>query len=78
MLNIVARKFRDPLHNLEHSRDELLQDLCLFADDFTYGLVCQRQNALQPIQEDQWHLVTFVLFLQELSGLALSPLLIRQ
>jgi len=78
MFNIVTRKFRDPLNNIEHSRDDLVQDLCLFAYDFIYGLVCQRQNALQPIQKDQWHLIAFVLFLQELNGLVISPLLIHQ
>jgi hypothetical protein len=50
--DIVTRKFGDPLHHFEHSRDDSLQDFCLFADNFICDLVCQRQNALQPIEKN--------------------------
>jgi len=51
MLDIVARKFRNPLHDFEHPGDDLLQDFCLFADDFICDLVRENQNALQPTQK---------------------------
>jgi len=51
MLDIVARKFSDPLHDFEHSGDGLLQDFRLFADDFICDLVRKKRNALQPTQE---------------------------
>jgi hypothetical protein len=35
------------------------------------------QNALQPIQQVQWHLVVLVLFLQKLNSRA-SPLLLKR
>jgi len=73
MLDIVARKFSDPLHHFEHSGDDLLQDFRLFADDFIYDLVRKKRNALQPTQESRRHLVVFVPFLQKLKGRA-SPL----
>ena len=76
--DIVTGKFRHLFHHFEHSRDDLLQDFHLFADDLIYHLVCQRQNALQPIQNARWNLVVFVLFLQELNGQALLLHLIRQ
>ena len=52
MFNIVARKLCDPLHHIEQSQDDSLQDICLFADDVICDFVRQRQNALQPIQKD--------------------------
>jgi|SRR5258706_15961262 len=52
----------------EHSLDNFFQNLCLFADDVLCNLLPERQNALQPIQECRWHLIVFVLFLQELNS----------
>jgi len=46
MLDIVARKFSDPLHDFEHSGDDLLQHFRLFADDFICDLVREKQNTL--------------------------------
>jgi hypothetical protein len=54
------------VHHFEHSQDDLLQEVCVFADDFIRDLVRKRQNALQPIENDRWNLVVFILFLQEL------------
>jgi hypothetical protein len=54
------------MHHFEHSWDDLLQEVCLFADDFVCDLLCKRQNALQPIENNKWNLVMFILFLQEL------------
>jgi hypothetical protein len=54
------------VHHFEHSRDDLLQEICLFADNFVYDLVRKRQYALQPIENDRWNLVVFILFLPEL------------
>jgi hypothetical protein len=74
--DIVTRTFRDLLHHFEHSRDHLLQDIRLFADDFIRDLVRQRHNPLQPIEKARRDLVVFVLFLQELDGRVLPLLLI--
>jgi len=74
--DIVAWKFSDLLHHFKHLLEDLLQDFCLFADDIVCDLLTQRQNALQLIQEGQWHLVVFVLFFQELTSHALALLLI--
>jgi len=68
MFNVVARKFRDLMHHFEHSRDDLPQDVRLFADGFICNLVRQRQNALQPIKKLRRCLVVFVLFFQKLRG----------
>jgi hypothetical protein len=70
-VDVVARNFRDPVHHLKHSRDDLLQEIRLFADDFFRDNVRERQNALQPVQKTQWYLVILVLFFQELNGQAL-------
>jgi hypothetical protein len=53
------------VHHFEHSRDGILQEVCL-ADDFVRDLCRKRQNAPQPIENDRWNLVVFILFLQEL------------
>ena len=66
------------MHHFEHSRDDLLQDFCLLADDLFRDYVRQRQSALQPIEEAQQHLVEFVLFLHELSGRGLLLSLVHQ
>jgi len=34
MCDVVVRKFCDPVHHLIHSRDDLLQEIRLFADYF--------------------------------------------
>jgi hypothetical protein len=78
MFDVVAGKYRNPFHYLEHSRDDLLQNFRFFTDNLICDLVCQRQNALQLIQKARWNLVVFVLFLQELNGETLPLLLIRQ
>ena len=51
MFNIVTRSFRYLLHYIEHSRNDLLQEFCLFADDFVCDLVREKGDALQPIQQ---------------------------
>jgi hypothetical protein len=51
MFDIVARNFRDILHHLKHSRDDFLQEIRLFADDFFRGSLRKGQNALQPVQK---------------------------
>ena len=71
MFDIVTRKFGHPVHYLEHSWNNSLQEIRLFADDFICDLVRQGQNALQAIEKARRHLVIFVAFLQELSGEAL-------
>ncbi len=68
MLDVVARHFRDLVHHFKHSRDHLLQEIRLFTDDFFRNDVCERQDALQPVQNIQRYLVDFVLFFQELDG----------
>ena len=68
--DVITQKHCDRLHYLEHSRDGLLQDVGLFADDFIRNLVRKKQNALQPIENARHHLVVFVLFLQKLHGQA--------
>jgi len=61
------------LHHFEHVRDDFLQDVRLFANDFICGFVGKKQNALQPIKKTRQHLVMLVLFLQELND-QVSPL----
>ena len=68
MSDVVTRKFGNSVHHLEHSGNNFLQDIGLFADDFICDLIRQRQNALQPIQKARWHLMIFILFLEELRG----------
>ena len=67
MFDIVARNLCDPVHHLKHSRDDLLQEIRLFTGNFFRNYVCERQNALQPVQKTRWYLVVFVLFTQELT-----------
>jgi hypothetical protein len=72
MFDVVARHFCDPVHHFKHSRDHLLQEIRLFTDDFFRDNVCERQDALQPVQKTRRYLVILVLFFQELNGQALS------
>jgi hypothetical protein len=65
-LDIVTRTLCDVFHHFEHSRDCLLQDVCLFVDDLVCDLAREKQNALQPIRQVQWHLVVLILFPQKL------------
>jgi hypothetical protein len=51
MFDIVTRDFRDILHHLKHSWDDLLQEIRLFAYDFFRGPLRKGQNALQPVQK---------------------------
>ena len=78
MSDIGARIFRYSIHHLEHPRDDPLQDIGLVAHDFIGDLVCQCDDALQPIEKAQRDLVIFILFFQQLNGQALSLLPIRQ
>ena len=66
------------MHYFKHSRDELLQDFCLFGHDLICHLFRQRQNPLHPTAKTRGHLVILVLFLQQLQpqGL-LIPLISR-
>jgi hypothetical protein len=34
MCDVVVRNFRDPVHHLIHSRDDLLQEIRFFTDYF--------------------------------------------
>jgi hypothetical protein len=72
MSDVVARNFCDPEHHFEHSGDDLLQEICLFTDDFIRDNVCERQFALQPVQKPERYLVDLVLLFQDLYGPALS------
>jgi len=76
--DVVARNLRNLSHHFEHSRDDLLQDICLVAKDIICDLFCERQDALQSIENTRRDLVIFVFFLQELDGRALFLLLILQ
>ena len=64
------------MHYFKHSRDELLQDICLVGDYFISNLLHQRQNPLHPIAKTRGHLIILILFLQELNrkALLLSPM----
>ena len=78
MSDIVTRKFGDSMHHFEHLRNNFLQDICLFADDFICDLICHRQNTLQATKKAQRQSVIFVSFLQELIGQALPlPLICK-
>ena len=59
------------MHHFKHSRDELLQDFCLFGDDLICHLFRQRQNPLYTTTKARGHLVILVLFLQQLNSQAL-------
>ena len=83
MLDIVARNFRDFVNHLIHSRDDLLQEVRLFADFFVRDYfvrdnVREGQNVLQPAQKARLYLVVLVLYLQQLNGQALPLQLKRQ
>ena len=78
MCDVVARKSRDPVHHLTHSRDDFFKEIRLFTDYFVCDNVRERQNALQPVQKAQWYLVVLILYPQELNGPVLPMLLIRQ
>jgi hypothetical protein len=69
MFYVVARCFCDPVHHLKHPRDDLLQDI--FAHDFFRNNVCERQNAVQPVEKTPKLLVELVLFSEKLSSQAL-------
>ena len=68
MLDIFARHFCDPAHHFKHPRDDLLQNIRLFTNDFFHDNVRERQDALQPVQKIRGYLVILVLFFQELDG----------
>ena len=72
MLNVVARYFRDPTHHVIHLRNDLFQEIRLFTGDLFRDSVCERQDALQPSQKTQRHLVDLFLFFQELLGQILA------
>ena len=66
------------MHYFKHSWDELLQDFCLFGDDFICDLLRQGQYSLYPIAKPRGHLVILVLLLQELNRpTLLVPLVCR-
>ena len=75
MSDVVTRKFGDPVHHFERLRDNLLQQIRLFAYYFACDFIRKNQDALQPIGKAQEHLVVFVLFLQELNRPELHLLL---
>ena len=83
MFGQIARNFRGLVCHRIHSRDDLLQEVRLFADYsvcdyFVRDNVRESQNALQPVQKAQWYLVVLVFYLQQLNGRALPLQLIRQ
>ena len=79
MFDIIARNFRGLVCHRIHSRDDLLQEVRLFADYSVCDyFVRESQNALQPVPKAQWYLVVLGLYLQQLSGQALPLQLIRQ
>ena len=83
MFDIIARNFRDLVCHRIHLRDDLLQELRLFADYFVYDYfvrdnVRESQSALQLVQKAQWYLVVLGLYLQQLNGQALPLQLIRR
>ena len=51
MFDIIARNLRDFVHHLIYSRDDLLQEVRLFADYFVRNNVRESQNVLQPVQK---------------------------
>ena len=58
MFDIIARNFCDLVYHLIHSRDDLLQEVRLFADYFVRDYfvrdnIRESQNALQPVQKAQ-------------------------
>ena len=77
MFDVVARHFRDSMHHVKHLRDDLLQEIRLFTDNFFHDNVCEKQDALQPGQKTQGYLVDLVLFFQELSDRGLATSLTR-
>jgi len=75
MCDVVVRNFCDSVHHLIHSRDDLLQEIRLFANYFGGdSFVREMQNVLQSVQKDAWYMVVLALYLQELNHQALSLL----
>ena len=74
--HIIAREFCGPVHHFVRFRNNLLQQIRLFANYFTCDRIRKTQDALQPIGKAQQHLVVLVLFLQQLNRPQLSLLLI--
>ena len=68
MFDVVTRHFSDPVHHFKHSRNDLLQEIRLFTDDFFRDNVRERQDSVQPVQKTRRHLVVLILFFQELNG----------
>ena len=66
MFDVVARHFSNPAHHFKHSRDDLLQDIRLFTNDFFRDNVREKQDALQPVQKTRGYLAILVLFFQKL------------
>jgi hypothetical protein len=78
VFHVLARYFSDPVHHIEHPREDLLQEICLFTDDFLRDNVRERQDALQPLHKNRRYLVVLVLFLQELNSRRLPSAADRQ
>ena len=75
MFDKVTGNFRDLVCHLIYSWDDLLQEVCLFADYFVCDYfvrdnVRESQNALQPVHKAQWYLAVLFLSLQQLNGQA--------
>jgi hypothetical protein len=71
VFDVLARHFCDPVHHFKHSREDLLQEIRLFTDDFFRDNVRERQDASQPVQNTRRYLFVLVLFFQELNSQAL-------
>jgi hypothetical protein len=78
VFHVLARYFSDPVHHLKHPREDLLQEVCLFTDDFLCDNVREMQDALQPLHKTRRYLVVLVLFFQELNSQALPSAADRQ
>jgi hypothetical protein len=59
------------MHHFKYSREDPLQEICLFADNFFRDNARERQDAPQPVQKTRRNLVVLVLFFQELNKQAL-------
>jgi hypothetical protein len=68
MFNVVARHPCGPVHHFKHSREDFLQEVCLFTDNFLCDNIRERQDAFQPVQKTRRYLIVLVLFFQELNG----------
>ena len=71
--DIVTCKPCYHVDNFIHSRNCVLQDVCLLEDDFICNRVRKNQNALQPIEKVRRNQVEFIVFLQELKNSFTSP-----